>query len=299
MLVDLIRTDPRTLGETCSRWTLAGIGRRCLWLADITDPGRWGVLHRLGIRLKLGRSYVHSPDPNYAGKVADVQVLLHRCVTLADDCAVVFLDQMGYYRQPLVGRDYETKGHAQPLARRSHQADYPNRVVGTLDPFTGRVLYWQGRHVDIPHLVNFYEMIVQSYAGVRTIYVVEDNWPIHVHPDVLAALAPQQFRWPLYRPKNWSIEPAKGARRLNLPIQLVFLPTYAPWTNPIEKLWRWLKQDVIYNHRCADQFLVLHGQVAAFLDQFKDGSRRLLRYVGLTPSSHLYGEIMKLLPLPP
>jgi hypothetical protein len=299
VLVDLIRTDPRTLGESRTRWTLAGIGRRCLWLAELSNAGRWGVLQRLDIRLKLGRDYIHSPDPNYLDKVRTVQTILRQCATLDDQSAVVFLDQMGYYRQPLVGRDYETKGHAQPLARRSYHAERPFRVVGALDPFSGRVLYWQGRHIDVAHLIDFYQQIVQCYGGVRTVYVIEDNWPIHFHPDVLAALVPQQFPWPIYRPPNWPTEPSTRARRLNLPIQMVMLPTYAPWTNPIEKLWRWLKQDVIYLHRWADRLPELHSQVAAFLDQFKDGSRPLLRYCGLTPNSRLYGEIMKLLPLPP
>ena len=27
-------------------------------------------------------------------------------------------------------------------------------------------------------------------------------------------------------------------------IEPVWLPTYAPWLNPIEKLWRWLRQEV-------------------------------------------------------
>jgi hypothetical protein len=298
-LLDLIHTDPRTLQEERSRWSLAALGRHCLWIAEISDAGRYGVLMRLGICLKRGRDYTHSPDPDYATKVARVQILLRQCLTLDDDAAIVFLDQMGYYRQPLLGKDWEEKGHRQPLARRSHHADRPYRVVGTLDPFSGRVLYWQGWHVDISHLVSFYELLVQSYAGARTIYVLADNWPVHTHPDVLAALMPQRYPIPTYHPKNWPTEPSPKARRLNLPIQMVFLPTYAPWTNPIEKLWRWLKVDTLYLHRYADRLPQLRSQVAAFFDQFKDGSRQLLHYVGLTPHSRLYGEIMKLLPLPP
>ena len=57
--------------------------------------------------------------------------------------------------------------------------------------------------------------------------MIQDNWSIHTHADVLAALE----RWP-------RIEP-------------VWLPTYAPWLNPIEKLWRWLRQDVLKLHRLA------------------------------------------------
>jgi transposase len=89
------------------------------------------------------------------------------------------------------------------------------------------------------------------------LYVIQDNWSIHKNPEVLAALQ----AWP-------QVEP-------------VWLPTYAPWLNPIEKLWRWLKQDVLKMHRLADNWQALRGHVRAFLEQFAHGSQRLLEYVGL------------------
>jgi transposase len=59
------------------------------------------------------------------------------------------------------------------------------------------------------------------------------------------------------------------------------LPTYAPWLNPIEKLWRWLRQDVLKRHRLAGDWPSLRGRVNQFLGQFATGSQDLLRYVGL------------------
>jgi transposase len=61
----------------------------------------------------------------------------------------------------------------------------------------------------------------------------------------------------------------------------VWLPTYAPWLNPIEKLWRWLRQDMLKLHQRADDWRALRGRVRAFLEQFAGGSQRLLEYVGL------------------
>jgi DDE superfamily endonuclease len=62
----------------------------------------------------------------------------------------------------------------------------------------------------------------------------------------------------------------------------VVLPTYASWCNPIEKLWRWLYEDVLDLHRHADDLPTLRALVAAFLQQFAHGSADLLRYVGLS-----------------
>jgi transposase len=64
-------------------------------------------------------------------------------------------------------------------------------------------------------------------------------------------------------------------------LEAVWLPTYAPWLNPIEKVWRWLRQDVLKLHRLASTWLGLRQRVRAFLTQFAAGSTELLRYVGL------------------
>jgi transposase len=37
-------------------------------------------------------------------------------------------------------------------------------------------------------------------------------------------------------------------------IKPVWLPTYAPWLNPIEKLWRWVRQDILKMHRWVEDW---------------------------------------------
>ena len=56
---------------------------------------------------------------------------------------------------------------------------------------------------------------------------------------------------------------------------------------PIEKLWRWLKQDVVKMHRLAEDWQAVRERVRQFLDQFAHGSQRLLEYVGLLGSGLL------------
>ena len=89
------------------------------------------------------------------------------------------------------------------------------------------------------------------------VYVLRDNWNVHEHPEVQGALAEM--------PR----------------LVIVPLPTYAPWLNPIEKLWRWACQRILNRHRMSDQWDELKARMAGFFDQFRHGSRPLLRYVGL------------------
>ena len=64
-------------------------------------------------------------------------------------------------------------------------------------------------------------------------------------------------------------------------IEPVWWPMYAPWLNPIEKLGRWLRQEVRKMHRLADDWDTLRQRVRDFLDQSWLGFSELLRYVGL------------------
>jgi hypothetical protein len=192
------------------------------------------------------------------------------------------------YRQPSLANAWEQHGFFQALAERSHQSDTKTRVVATLDLVSGRVLNRRRSKLGILDLVGFYkDQLCPTYGRAERIYVVLDNWPVHFHPDVLIALEPQEQlgRWPGHRPGNWSEKPSREAKRkwgdLQLPIQLIRLPTYAPWLNPIEKLWRKLKQEVLHLHRLADNLEQLRALVDDFLDQFVEGSLDLLHYVGL------------------
>lgn len=129
-------------------------------------------------------------------------------------------------------------------------------------------------------MVDFYQQLCEAYT-YAPIGLVQDNWPVHFHPDVLASLQPQKFPYPVHYPSNWPQKPSQKARTLNLPIRLFPLPTYASWCNPSEKLWRWVKQEIVHLHRYADRWQELKELVSQFLDQFANGSQQLLRYVGL------------------
>ncbi len=198
---------------------------------------------------------------------------------------LLYLDEMTYYRQPSVGYSYELAGEDRPKALHSHHSNTKTRLVGTLDICSGRVLFRQASKIGIKELVALYEQIRSAYPQAERIWVVQDNWPVHFHPDVLVALEPQMSAFSFNQAPNWPEHPSQRAQNkwadLHLPIQIVTLPTYASWLNPIEKLWRKLKQDVLHLHRWAESLETLRERVLAFLKQFAYGSIELLQAVGL------------------
>ena len=196
-ILHLLRRDPRQCGVPRSRWTLAELAPACDFLGPLTRPGLSQLLGRVGIHYKAARDYVHSPDPDYEAKLAYIDRLLTQARGSNGQQVVLYQDELPYYRQPTLARSYEARGRPQPLARRSHAANTATRVAATLDAFTARVVPWQGTRFGIPQVVAFYQQVRAAYPEAERIYVVQDNWPVHFHPDVLVALQPQIQPWPV------------------------------------------------------------------------------------------------------
>ena len=246
------------------------------------------MLKRLGIRYKQARDYLRSPDENYIAKLQEVQQIIQRSAEDPEHIVVLFLDELTFYRQPSLARAYERSGKAQPLARLGHRTNYTSRIVAGMEIWQGKVVYLQRSKITLATLRVYYQHLADSFPEAETIYVIQDNWPVHYHPDVLAVLMEQELQWPLRKLQNWPAEPRKGIQSLNLPIKLVFLPSYAPWTNPIEKLWRKMKQEVLHLHRYEDHWDELRDRMSNYLDHYSTGSAELLHYVGLSKPETLY-----------
>lgn len=259
------------------------IGQSCPWLRVGTMAGLSQFLKRLGISYQRGRDYVHSPDEHYQAKVKLIQTARAQAQAEPGRYVFLYLDELTYYRQPTLAHAYELVGASQPLAQRSYQANTAYRVLSALNAASGQVTYRQRSYTDLACLAGFWYDLRLAYPDADLIYAVVDNWPVHFHPDVLAPLQDQHFPFPPKLPANWPDQPSASARHDNLPIQLLCLPTYASWLNPIEKLWRWLKQDILHLHRLSHDWQRLKELVAQFLDNFAHGSSQLLRYVGLLP----------------
>jgi hypothetical protein len=280
-LLEVLASDPRTHGHAQTRWTLAALRGTVPTFAAASLSGIWRVLARAGLRRKRGRDHLHSPDPDYQEKLDRIAACRATVEAQPDQHVLVFLDEVTSYRQPSLAPAYAPTGRPEPRAERSVKSNATTRVIGALNALTGRVVAQQRTTLDVPALVRFFRALVAAYPG-RRLYVVLDNWPVHFHPDVLAALEPQTSPFPCFRPSTWPDAPSPQAKHLDLPSQLVQLPTYAPWANPIENLWRWLKQDGLHLHRLAHDLPALRDLVLAFLDRFAGPSPDLLRYVGLS-----------------
>lgn len=249
---------PTADGPAPSRWTLRAIRATFPWLKDYTLSGVWRVLQRHNLHLRSATVRHHSPDADYLAKRDHLLTCLRAAAERPEEVVTVFLDEMGYYRWPTEGRSWGAGAPArEPVAERDGPNNKQWRVIGAMNALTGRVDYLDASIIGREKVGTFYHQLVAAYPNAQRISVVQDNWSIHTHPDVLCVLAELST------------------------IEAVWLPTYAPWLNPIEKLWRWLREQVLTMHRLAGDWQLLRERVIAFLDQFAEQGQSLLRYVGL------------------
>ena len=113
---------------------------------------------------------------------------LHRCLRDAarhpNTVVTLFLDEFGYQRWPEVAPTWGLEAEVAQRAGNNQQW----RTIGTLNALTGQVNYLDGYIVGRQQVIQFYAQLDHAYPEVDLLYVIQDNWNIHTHPDVLTAL---------------------------------------------------------------------------------------------------------------
>ena len=143
-----------------SRWKLNTIRVTIDWLRDYSLSGVWYVLARCGLKLRLAQVQQHSPDPEYRKKV--------------------------FACWPEPARDWSA---TRPIAGRSDTNNQQWRTLDVLNALTGQVTYLDAYIIGRAKLIEFYGQLNQRYRRFETVYVIQDNWSVHQHPEVLQ-------RWP-------------------------------------------------------------------------------------------------------
>jgi len=113
--------------------------------------------------------------------------------------------------------------------------------LGAVNYHTGQTVMTTSRHKRKADVAVMLRKLLACHS-VGIIYLVLDNSPTHFNDDIDAVL-----------------KEAKGR------LILLYLPTYSPWLNPIEMLWRTMRYAVTH----CELFETLYALTAAFLAYFR------------------------------
>ena len=114
-------------------------------------------------------------------------------------------------------------------------------IAGALHARTGSLVWTEHHRKTSVVFVKLLEQLRRQYRRARRIVLIVDNYGIHK--------SRVTQRWLEGNPK----------------FELLFQPTYYPWVNVIERLWKAMHDTVTRNHRCRSMFELCQS-VARFLE---------------------------------
>jgi hypothetical protein len=233
-------------------------------MQHLTLAGICRILQRFRLSYQRGRAHVHSPDLLYQQKLQAIQEAREQARQAPGKIVFLYMDEHTTNVRPLVGRTYGPVG--QGGAKATGATSETIRLAGAIDVATGQVLVRRRQHFTVKEVFRFFYHIEQHYPEADRIYIALDNWPIHFHPYVLENLA-----------------------RIKTKVLLLRLPTYAPWTNPIEKFWLKLNRECAKQHRFGLSLQAFRDALDLWLDKHREASDSLLHEVGLLPNKEVSG----------
>jgi putative transposase len=164
-------------------------------------------------------------DPAHAVKLGKIRALLR---SLSANEVAVFMDEVDINTNPKIGSMWMRRGQqAEVVTPGNNEKRY---LAGSLDWRTGRLTLTegkprQGRNTEL--FLTHLDDLRRRYRCYRVIHVICDNAKSHHAKRVREYLAAHDGR-----------------------VRLHYLPAYAPQTNPIERVWWHLHEEVTRNHRC-------------------------------------------------
>jgi transposase len=237
---------PRDFGFLRSRWSCATVVLLLLEKHHLQVSAetvrRWLRQERLVWRRP--RPILGPKDPAYAYKLGQLRHLL---LNLRSDETAVFQDEVDVNLNPKIGSMWMRCGQQANVVTPGNNVK--RYLAGSLHWRTGKLLVSSpGTNRNARLFVAHLDDLRRRLRGYRCIHVICDNAKFHDCRLVQAYLA----RW--------------GHR-----IQLHYLPTYAPQTNPIERVWWHLHEEITRNHRCRsiDELVKLVFDWIGYKDQFQ------------------------------
>ncbi|MBX9681512.1 MAG: IS630 family transposase [Gemmataceae bacterium] len=221
--------SPRDFGLYRSRWTCGAV---VLLLKEEyqLEVGRETVrrwLHQKDLVYRRPRPTLRLKDPERARKLRKIRELL---LGLPASEIAVFQDEVDVNTNPKIGSMWMLKGkQAEVQTPGNNQKRY---LAGSIDARTGQLTICDGPRRNAELFVEHLDELRRRYRRYKVIHVICDNAAFH-KPDRSTAVRAYLERW--------------GHR-----VKLHYLPTYAPETNPIERVWWQMHERITRNHRCED-----------------------------------------------
>ena len=223
-LLALLKVVPGTFGWCRTRWSCATLAlalsaRRKIEVSAETVR-RW--LHEIGWVWKRAKLIAKDDDANRVSKLAKIRFTLEN---LGWRTALLFADELDIDLLPKVGYQWMAQGtQLEVMTPGKNRKRY---LAGALDILTGNIIHCLASRKNNALFLNLLQLIDIKYFMFIKVYLVVDNYKIHKAKAV----------------QKWLAEHPR--------IELLWLPTYCPRANPIERAFGDVHDKCTRNHKRA------------------------------------------------
>ena len=223
-LLAIVKKPPSAYGWCRTRWSCAALAAQLKASRGVDASAetvrRW--LHELDWVWKRARPVARDDDPRRIERLAKIRFAFENLGTRA---ALLFADELDIHLLSKIGSEWMPRGTQREVA--TPGKNEKRYLAGALDVASGRLLHcvWfrkvNGLFIDLLRLVE----AAYPASSYDRIFVVVDNYGIHKADAV----------------KQWLSQHPR--------IELLFLPTYCPRANPIERCFGDVHDKCTRNHR--------------------------------------------------
>jgi putative transposase len=223
-LLAMLKKPPSVYGWCRTRWSCAALAAQLKPSRGIDASAetvrRW--LHELDWAWKRPKPVARDDDPERVERLARIRFAFEQLGTRA---VMLFADELDIHLLSKIGYEWMPRGEQREVA--TPGTNEKRYLAGALEPKTGRLLHrvWfrkvHGLFIDLLRLLE----ATYPLEHYDRIYVVLDNYQIHKAEAVT--------RWLAAHPR----------------FELLFLPTYCPRANPIERCFGDVHDKCTRNHR--------------------------------------------------
>ena len=221
-LLALVKRVPQAYGWCRTRWSCATLSRELKARRAVSVSAEtvrcW--LHELGYVWKRARHVARDDDPERERKLARIRSVFEQ---LGASEVLLFADELDIHLLPKIGCQWMLRGtQAEVMTPGTNKKGY---LAGALDIVTGKILHTVGCSKNRFLFIELLNRIDRSYKKLNRIYVVVDNFRIHKARDV----------------QKWLDAHSR--------FELLWLPTYCPRANPIERAFGDVHDKCTRNHK--------------------------------------------------
>ena len=222
-VLGILHSAPRLCGWCRTRWSCATVALELFVRRQITVSGetvrRW--LHELGWEWKRAKLRAKDNDPARAEKLARIRLAFEQ---LRAGAAVFFADELDIHLLPKVGYQWMPKGEqVEVLTPGTNEKRY---LAGALDIATGKITHcvWYRKQTGL--FLGLLDTLDRTHPAplFTQLTVVVDNAKLHK--------AKKVQQWLVAHPR----------------FTLLYLPTYCPRANPIERAFGDVHDNCTRNH---------------------------------------------------